>query len=253
MKTSTGNLIADTAAEVESLTKAKALSMVAGLADNIDSNCFKLGGVLKVIKDNNWWADKSVGKFKSFDSYVFERFGFHSSKAYYLMSLYTNLVTKQIPWSKVEFLGWAKLRLIASIITLENLDEWVAKASSLTYTELCEVVKAKPADHTGVKTTDEMETIKFKLHKDQAETVRHALAKIKGEMQTDTDTVALENMAALILGGKSGPAVITPEQLKAAIAKEGYEATLIAFGEVYPEIDVAVTLPDVDPAAQASA
>ena len=51
----TGNLILDIAHEVESLTKTKALNEAERLAENIEVNYFKLGGVLKLINDNSWF------------------------------------------------------------------------------------------------------------------------------------------------------------------------------------------------------
>jgi hypothetical protein len=243
-KGSTGNTFSDVAKEVETLTKTKARNLALALSENIEANYFKLGGVLNVIKVNGWFEGH-----ESFEVYVFEEFGFQKRKADYLMKLYTDLVGKQIPWEKVSHLGWTKIAHLSGILTLENLDEWVAKAEKCTVLELQAMLKAKPDAGGAVATTDEIETLKFKLHKDQAEVVRQALAKIRGEIQTEFDSVALENMAALILSGNAGTASVGGGDLKGSMAGAGWEAVLMAFGEMWPEIDLAVTLPE--PAAGA--
>jgi hypothetical protein len=68
----TGNLILDIAHEVEGLTKVKALNLAENLAENIEVNYFKLGGVLKLINDNSWFE----GAYEGFDRFVIECKGF---------------------------------------------------------------------------------------------------------------------------------------------------------------------------------
>lgn len=239
------NLFADTAMEVETLTKVKARNMASALAENIEANYFKLGGVLNMIKENSWFEG-----YESFNLYIFEEFGFQPSKASYLINIYKRLVEKQIPWEKVKHLGWCKVRLIAGIITLENLDEWVAKAEKLTYADLDTVLKAKHVGDSDITTTSEMVSLKFKLHKDQAEVVQQGLAKIKGEIQTEADSVALAAAARLILEGPTKPMEGNSEQLKPLMQKHGYERVLMAFGEMWPEIDIQVTVPEAGPEVQ---
>lgn len=234
----TGNLIADVAAEVEGLTKTKALNEVVRLAENIETNYFKMGGVLKLIYDNSWFEG-----FETFGLFVFEKFGFQERKAKYLMEIYTELVTKQIPWEKVVHLGWTKLKDLAKVLTLENVDEWVAKAEKVTVIELQAMLKAStPTEgETSAKTKDDVTTVKFKLKADQLETVNSALNKAKAELGTEYDNVALENVMAGYLGGSvsaasAGGSLV--DQMKAA----GWEKVLETFGELFPEIDIQVTV-----------
>ena len=155
--------------------------------------------MLKLINDNSWFEG-----FDYFDDFVYEKYGFQGRKARYLISIYDNLVTKMIPWDKVSHLGWTKLKDLAPIITPENVDEWVAKAEKLTVVELQAAIKAlKPeeGDEKTAKTTDEVVKMTFKLKPDQAEAVTQALAKAKGELHTEYDTVALENICAGYVGG----------------------------------------------------
>jgi len=118
--------------------------------------------VLKLISENSWFES-----YVDFHQFVFDKYGMQARKAYYLIAIYTDLVTKQIAWEKVKHLGWTKLKELAPILTPENTDEWVAKAEKLTVMELIAALKAgtSPSDITG-KTSDDVTTLKFKLKPD---------------------------------------------------------------------------------------
>jgi hypothetical protein len=239
----TGNLIADVAAEIENAPKSKALKELDNLAENIEANFFKMGGYLTVVSNNSWFEG-----YESFDAFVAEKFGFKVRKAHYLMQIYQDLVNKQIPWEKVAHLGWTKLKELAPILTLENLDEWVAKAEMLTVDQLKAAIKAKPEGEGAIKTTDDIVKLgPFKVKPDQAETITHALAKAKGEVQTEFDTVALENICSLYLSGNMG--VIATSDPETTIASIGWEKTLEIFDKLFPEINITVGLPGDEEAA----
>lgn len=231
----TGNLLLDIAQEVEGLTKTKALNEAERLAENIEVNYFKLGGVLNRINENSWFEG-----FDYFDDFVYEKYGFQGRKARYLISIYSNLTTKMIPWEKVSHLGWTKLKDLAPIITPENVDEWVAKAEKLTVVELQAAIKASlpEGEEKTQKTTDDSVKMTFKLKPDQAEAVTQALAKAKGELHTEYDTVALENICAGYLGG--GIAVQKPFSLDEVIDATGFEPLLKRIAEKFPDYDITV-------------
>lgn len=237
-KKGSGNLIADVAVEMENLSKTKALHLASSLAEDIDTNSFRLGGVLKVIFDHSWFEG-----FESFDAFVYERFGFKARKARYLMDIYTHLVDKQIPWEKVKHLGWTKLKDLAEVLTLENVDEWVAKAEQATVLELQAMLKAKPEGEAleGGKTSSDVVTKKFQLKADQLEVVNAAINKAKAEGGTEFDNVALELICAAYLGGSIQ---VAKPDLKAVIKEAGWQPTLETFSEVYPEIDIDVKVPE---------
>lgn len=234
----TGNLIADTAVEIENLTKPKALKEADALAGNIEANYFKLGGVLAVIKENTWFDG-----FESFGLYVYEKFGFKERKADYLIGIYQSLVNNLIPWEKVGHLGWTKLKDLAPILTLDNVDEWVDKASKLTVLELQATLNAKPATEAGGTTnaTDGIETMKFKFKADQKAVVETAIGKAKAELSTEFDTVAIESICANYV---SGGQLVNPSggeiTMAAVLEKFDLETLLTAVSEKYPEYDIKV-------------
>ena len=238
----TGNLIHDVAVEIENLTKTKALNQAAQLSEDIEANYFKLGGVLKLILSQQWYDG-----FPSFDSFVLEKFGFQVRKAHYLIQIFTNLVDKQIPWENVSHLGWTKLKDLAPILTLENLEDWVKKASTpTTVMELQAMIKAQSGSNEGAtessKTTSDSVLLKFKLHNDQAEQVQTALAKAKGELTTDFDNVALAGICTGYLANASGVNTQPSGEVdvKALFLSIGYEKVLEAFDAAFPLIDMTI-------------
>lgn len=238
--TATGNLIADIAAEVEKLTKGKALSLADELANEVEVNYFKLGGVLNVIRENSWFEG-----YTTFEAYVSEHFGYADRTARYLIKIYQALVSKMIPWEKVSSLGWTKLKELADILTLENVDEWVAKAGPLTVKELQALLKQQGVGEGAepVTTTSTFTTLKFKVANDQAEVINSALSKAKAENGTEFDNVALERICGGYLAGNNAleaePQKSLKDQLAAAgVASEGLTLALNALVEAFPSLDI---------------
>jgi hypothetical protein len=232
----TGDLILDVANEVETLSKTQAINQALKLAENIDANSFRLGGLLKVINDNSWFEG-----FPTFNDFVLERFGFASRKAHYLIEIYTNLVDKLIPWEKVQGLGWTKLKDLAKILTKENVDEWVEKASKLTVAELLAVLKAPDAEGDPTqKTNSEIVKVTLKFKPDQAEIFSQAVAKAKGELKTEFDTVAVENIMAGYVGGNTQVATVQYQSAEEFITQIGFEPLLNKIADMFPMYDISV-------------
>lgn len=238
----TGNLIHDVAVEIEGLSKTKALNAADKLAEDIEANYFRLGGVLKLILKEQWFEG-----YPNFESYVYEKFGFGKRKGDYLISIYTNLVDKQIPWEKVSHLGWTKLKDLAPILTLVNLDEWVAKATPCTVMELQAMLKATVGgEATSGKTTSDTTSLKFTVHNDQAEVIQGALAKAKGELATDHDNVALAGVCSGYLANVYAVAGAAPDaapiDFVAEFTKLGYVEVLGLFEKAFPLIELSVDI-----------
>lgn len=231
----TGDLIMDIASEVESLTKVKALHMAQNLSETVEVSYFKLGGVLKLIKENTWFDTHP-----DFDTFVANTYGFAARKAHYLIQIYTDLVTKQIPWQKVSHLGWTKLKELSPILTLENLDEWIAKAENLTVMELQAALKAKPEGESTAATTDDTVKMTFKFKSDQAAIVQTALAKAKAELNTEFDTVAMENICAGYVAGNVGVTTVDTSSLDGFIKSVDFLTLLQRVSELNPDWDITV-------------
>jgi len=268
----TVDVLADVAKEVENLTQSKAFSLVEELMQSGGLNEFRLGGVLAMIQDKSAqdggeaWLDGC----QSFRDLVVDKFALHYRKAMYLISIYKNLVEKQIPWDSVKGLGWTKLKELAPVLTPKNVDTWVTKAEKLTVIQLIEAIKKtlnKGSDATN-KDTSAVTTMTFKLHEDQKEAVREALDKAKDETKTEFDSVALFNISqgylgnSVTIGGAAAPDEVKPkakgkkaqaaaelEANKAALKEameafgdEGAEEVLGVFGEVFPDVQIEATV-----------
>lgn len=245
------NVILDVASEIESLGKTKALNLATKLIEEQGSNDFRLGGVFLKIQENAWFDG-----FESFDAFVSQKYGFQSRKAYYLIDIYKHLTTKSIPWEKVSHIGWTKLRDLAPVLTLENLDQWVAKANACTVLELQAALKsgaAQSEDATSVNGTSDSVTFKLKLKKDQLDTVMNAIAKAKADIGTTFDAVGLETICT---GYNAGVVSAPAPDLSKQMLELGWEAALTLYAKIFPGVDVAVTAVNGDgtvaatPAAQ---
>ena len=258
-KAAKNDLFVEVASEVEHLTRAKAFTLVSNLMEDVESNHFRLGGVLSLIQEKSSKEDSWLGGTTSFRDLVQEKFGLHYRKAMYLIDIYRNLVEKQIPWESVKGLGWTKLKELAKVLTSKNVDGWAKRAEKLTVLQIIDAVKkaqAKGGSDATMGKPSTVTTMTFKVHEDQKEVIRKGLDKIKKETKTEYDTVALHNLAAAYLGNAitvevketeaKTPKEMTKKEklaaLKDLMAEVGYEDVLSVFEKVFPKVDLEVTV-----------
>lgn len=227
---------------IENLKEEDAKGLVRDLSETAELTYFKLGGVLSSIQSHGWFAPYS-----SFKEFVEGEHGIPYRKAMYWIDIYNKLSEKKVPWEKVKALGWTKLKEIVSVLTADNVDEWVGIASGQTTLQLIETVKNKNAQ--GQQASSESEpssstvtTKTFKVHDDQKKTIEAAIAKSKEVSGTAVDTVALENICLDYLGG--APKTAPAPDMKAVMKAAGWEKVLEAFGELFPAISLDVSVPD---------
>lgn len=192
--------------EIQELDYEHAKSDLKTLLENEGLNDFRLGGILVRYQiSNEWWEGCST-----FREFVETKLNLTYRKVMYLIGIYKCLVENDIEWSKVQMIGWTRLKELVPVLTKENQDEWIAKAKVLTTLQLIDAVrdalkkgKTEGSDGTeGETTTSTVTTLTFKVHADQKETVRTALDKAKEELDTEYDTVALEGICTAFLGGQ---------------------------------------------------
>lgn len=255
------DLLSTTVSQIENLQEAEVQESLKALLEETEFNSFRIGGLLSMAQRNQWFGGK-----ESLKDYVKAEFGMEYRKAMYLINIYNDLSDAGIPWDKVKDLGWTKLSRLSHILTLENVDEWVEKAKHLTVAQLEDAIKAASLSGTApVDTTQPTSTVKtmsFKLHSDQQETVKEALAKAKGEFGTEVDTVALDAIctgyltgsvsAAAPSGGgeaEAAPAAsvedveVTVELLTKLFGKTDMDTVFAAFEKVWPNVNVTVEEP----------
>jgi|SRR5882672_1965709 len=266
-----GDVLFQHAHKIENLSKEHAFELVDELLAEGGISDFKLGAALAVIHDktktqgNEDWLEGH----QDFRDLCLKRFHFRYRKAMYLIGIYKHLVAEQIPWGAVKDLPWSKLRVLASkkaidskqAITMKNLEKCVKRAKELTVEELEGTLKKKG----GGKSKKATKT--FPIFEDQEETIDLAIDKIKKEVNTDHDGVALHQMAQRILGNavtmeaveeeKPKPKAQLKEYWVKRLAEQFKEITedlgqsdeggpgviLEVFGTEYPKITVDVTFP----------
>jgi len=258
-KAAVPDLIVKSSNLIEKLTKAKAMSMVDELMNENDFNLFKVGGVLAVIQDNGWFHDEGYETLKDF---VEAKYDMQYRKAMYWISIYKALVESGVPWAKVQGIGWSKLRLIASELTLDNVDEYVEIANEMTQAQLVEYLKEqkkgsmdsgdeKPSKEDAVSEAKKLSTLTFKVHDDQKEVIKEALEEAKNNADTEFESVALEAICLDFLSSDKKPAkpakaVNGFKNLKEAMAAASYEEVFEVFEELWPDIELSVELPNTD-------
>ena len=193
------------------------------------------------IADEHLWESAGTDSFKDF---IYDEFKLRYSKACYLMRIYNDLVAAEIPWEKVAGIGWTKLVEVSSILSLENVDEWVGKIEGpppMTVLQVHEAVKAIKVGSLSTSGVDPVEpsspisTITFKVHTDQKENIAAAIAKAMGEADTEFKGVALD---AICLNYLSGGKVSKPKPLSELFKAYEPEDVLESFAVAFPDIDV---------------
>jgi hypothetical protein len=200
------DLIIDIVQTVENLKEKEARELVVQLCEGAEFTFFKLGGVLSVIQANGWYAP-----YGSFKDYVETERGINYRTARYWISIYNGIVESGVPWVKVKHLGWTKLKEIVPVLTLDNVDHWVAVAEKQTTLQLIETVKKAQLPGEMSEADGEAKTVTtktFKVHDDQRATIEAALAKCREIAQTQVDTVALEYICLDYLNGFQGKGTV---------------------------------------------
>lgn len=216
--------------QIENMDQATARSLVGQLANEAEFTFFKLGGVLAAIQSNSWFTP-----YTSFKDYVEMEVGVDYRRACYWTRIYNDITESGIDYAKVSHLGWTKLKELSSILTKDNLDEWLEAIEGKTTLQIIAMVSAankKPDQITGE--VKEVTTMTFKVHTDQKETIRTAIDDAKGKLGSEVDTVALEHICMDYLSGGN-------TDLKALLEKVGIDKAIEAFNEAFPDQQLSLT------------
>lgn len=226
-------------AKVEGMDQETLEQHIADLIENVDFTYFELGLSLSTYQDEGYWKND----YKSFRDAVEDKYGLAYRKAMYLMSISNSLVEAEIPWEKVAGIGWSKLKELATVLTKENVDEWVAKVMGPPPMTLLQVIEAVKAAKVGSlnknevpddDVADTVTSLSFKVHLDQKENIKAAIDKAKGEAETEYDAVALDAICMNYLAGGN----VKPKTLVSVFKAYQPEEVLEAFATVWPDIDV---------------
>lgn len=236
------DVLAGTANEVEQLTKPKALKLAPELVNSAGANDFKLGGVLARIQEEGWWEGS---EHESFKLYVENVLGLKYRKSMYLINIFDKLVEAGVSWADVSSIGWSKLRFIVDHLTAKNAPDWAKRCDKMNalqiqdYVKQLELKKAKKGSKdTGEPEVAAVSTMSFKVHADQKDMIREALDKKKDEIDTEFDTVALENLAIDYVEGTTGKGKkVTKASVTEYLTNLGEEKAAALLISIYPNLE----------------
>lgn len=97
-----------------------------------------------------------------------------------------------LPKSRLEKIGWSKLRILASILTKDNMEEWLSQAEEITYRELDEVVRKERVDRGDLDDRPKVVKLTIKMSEAEAGVIESAIDDAKILTNSENTTVALE-------------------------------------------------------------
>ncbi|QIG66701.1 putative ribonuclease E/G family protein [Rhizobium phage RHph_TM16] len=239
-----------TVAEIENLKQKDALDLVGKLVDQSELTLFKLGAVLSRIQEEEWFKDQG---FSTFREYIENRHSFGYRTAMYQIGIYKDLVASGVSYTAVSGVPWSKLKEIASVISPENVEEWVKSATDNTIDTLRVLVrnfksagKEITEQLSSTAASDVITTLTFKVHTDQKENIALALEKAKAEAKTDVNTVALEYICVAFNSGATGKKGSNPKPapLKDQLASLGLEGAAQLLIDAFPEETINIAVGD---------
>lgn len=239
------DVIASIVHEVENLKKKEALDLAANLDEATQFGLFKLGGVFAKVKREKWYDP-----YPTFKAWAQGEHGVDSRTTSYWVSTYNAMAQNGVPWSKVEKIGWTKLSVIASIITVDNVDEWVNVASKNNVTTLKKYVEEAEKNEGNIPSEGSVQVktaLVFQMHADQIETVNSAIAKCMEATGTAHKAVAIDYICQEYLSGKHPPL-----DLPAVFKTLGWEKVLEIAAATFPEIDISASEAGADKESEAA-
>ncbi len=245
---------------IENLKDEQVLVEAREIADGVERDYFRLGGLLDRIHGDELYVEAG---YSDFGDYVADTFGFRRSKALYLVQIYNALVDADVDWKEARDLTWCKLRLIAQVITKKNANKWIKHARKTSVAKLLDHVKqvAEKRRETaadggggedggrgdsggnGVASPREaaMATLSFRLHADQQELIASALGKAKEAGDTASDSVALYYICTSFLQDGKVIRVTGNDDMVKTMKRMKPMEVLNKFTEAHPKFHVTVT------------
>lgn len=163
----------------EILSQNDALVAAKSLVDRAEQTDFTLGGVLANIQETGVYKRLGYTGKGAFDAYVKAELGMDKRKAYYLISIYTTLVTAEIPETKLAEIGWSKVKELVRVAPdrlKEDFDELAEFAKEHNRDDLITHLKTNYAVASRGQSV-KMVTFSFRLAEEEAEAARTAITE----------------------------------------------------------------------------
>lgn len=143
--------------------------------------------------------------YSSLNEYCEKELDFHYRRAMFMIDIYGSAVMYDIPFERLDKIGWTKAREIVRVLNSGNVEKWLDVAENSTFKELIDKVraaKAADADNPVPLDTDETQTTEvlskptgsaliFKTESFEYEIISGALDEAKASLKTTNPTFAL--------------------------------------------------------------
>lgn len=93
---------------------------------------------------------------------------------------------------RLEQIGWSKLRLLASVLTEKNAEDWLKQAEGSSYRELEETVRTNRVGNGELPDRPKTIKLSFKMSEAESGVILSAIEEAKGLIQSDNLTLAIE-------------------------------------------------------------
>jgi len=247
---------------IENLEGEEVLVQAREIADSVERNYFRLGGLLDRIHAESLFQNAG---YNDFGDYVADTFGFRRSKALYLVQIYNALIEAEVNWAQAKDLTWCKLRMLAQVIDKKNASKWIKHARGVSVAKLADQIKGVVDKRRDAATTGgtesgravggngqsapaeqveagSMTSLSFRLFGDQVDVIEAALAKAQEEGDTKSKATALYYICTSYLhDGKVIRVSTKGKSLVDQMRGITPEVALDAFTQAHPKFHVTVT------------
>lgn len=127
--------------------------------------------------------------FSEFADYAHTELEVKYRKAMYFVEIGQKVEDFNLNKERLEQLGWTRVKELVRVITADNLEDWIDKASNMTTRELVDAVRME----LGLNIEKEKKVrVEFILNEDTASIIFDALSEAKKITENENPTLALE-------------------------------------------------------------
>ena len=130
--------------------------------------------------------------YKDFKTYAECELATRYRKAMNFVEIGEKVSSLELPKSRLEKIGWSKLRILASILNKDNMEEWLSQAEEITYRELDEIVRKERVDRGDLDDRPKTVKLTIKMSEAEAGVIESAIEDAKALTNSENTTVALE-------------------------------------------------------------
>jgi len=242
-KSMTGVWLLDTNMIVEGMNQSECLAQLPLLADKSDRAWYTIGGILNLMRENQWWSIKG---YQAFNVFVEEEVGIPMARATRWMNTYTGMNNLGITMEDLDGIGWTKMKDALPYMRKENKEELLGLARTMSASSFA--IYLKGLGGKNKKTTPgsgggDNNIVRFKcsFFEDQWPVVNEALERARAMQQTEADPVALTSICEQYLSGNAGGGHVTRGAIILALQEAGDQGLSDLLSSAFPHLDISIS------------